>query len=322
LTFKAQAQYNYFPFGSVMDGRSFNNEKYRFGFNGQEKDNDIGEGMFSAEFWEYDSRIARRWNPDPIVKKYESFYACFSNNPILFVDPNGQDVVNGDEIRSKKQAKKVNGIQKKVDQAEKEFGTKRKSFKKSGNKEWKKEWKDYKTNKQNLEFDKGNLKFYQEASKKTSEIIDFWKKSSPLLFDKVDKATNEFGNKVDFVLGTENSIEEGYYGATMFEYGKYSKNSAGESGYIPWSHDALVGGSNKVVVRINPNVMLNQKDKLTGQYSLNHEAGHFLYFVANTTKYVSYLKLLEKNNRGLNGGHNKDDESGKLADKYGKKKDL
>ncbi len=78
------------------------------------------------------------------------------------------------------------------------------------------------TNK-NLEFDKGNLKFYQEASKKTSEIIDFWKKSSPLLFDKVDKATNEFGNKVDFVLGTENSIEEGYYGATMFEYGKYSK---------------------------------------------------------------------------------------------------
>jgi len=122
-----------------------------------------------------------------------------------------------------KTGKKVNGIQKKVDQAEKEFGTKRKSFKKSGNKEWKKEWKDYKTNKQNLEFDKGNLKFYQEASKKTSEIIDFWKKSSPLLFDKVDKATNEFGNKVDFVLGTENSIEEGYYGATMFEYGKYSK---------------------------------------------------------------------------------------------------
>jgi len=88
-----------------MDGRSFNNEKYRFGFNGQEKDNDIGEGMFSAEFWEYDSRIARRWNPDPIVKKYESFYACFSNNPILFVDPNGQDVVNGDEIRSKNRQK-------------------------------------------------------------------------------------------------------------------------------------------------------------------------------------------------------------------------
>ena len=42
LTNRAQAEYDYFPFGSVMQGRAWNNEKYRFGFNGKEEDT---EGM-------------------------------------------------------------------------------------------------------------------------------------------------------------------------------------------------------------------------------------------------------------------------------------
>jgi hypothetical protein len=71
-------------------------DKYRFGFNGQEKDNEIaGVGNHNtAEFWEYDTRVGRRWNVDPLVKPWESSYSCFANNPLWFMDLDGADTVN------------------------------------------------------------------------------------------------------------------------------------------------------------------------------------------------------------------------------------
>lgn len=57
--------------------------------NGQEKDYEIFEGSYTAEFWQYDSRLGRRWNTDPVVDASQSPYACFNNNPIFFSDPNG-----------------------------------------------------------------------------------------------------------------------------------------------------------------------------------------------------------------------------------------
>ena len=66
---------------------------YRYFFNGQEADNEVlGEGVsLSAEFWQYDSRLGRRWNVDPVFKEYESPYACFAGNPVWFADYNGID---------------------------------------------------------------------------------------------------------------------------------------------------------------------------------------------------------------------------------------
>jgi hypothetical protein len=88
---------NTYAFGMAMPGRSYQSSSgYRYGMNGQEKDNEIFEGAFTAEFWEYDSRIGRRWNVDPVVKPWESSYACFSNNPIWFSDVNGDDAVISD----------------------------------------------------------------------------------------------------------------------------------------------------------------------------------------------------------------------------------
>ena len=80
---------DYYPFGMLMPGRNGNSAEYRYGFNGQEKDDEVaGEGnSYTAEFWQYDSRVARRWNTDPVVKYHESPYAAFANNPILFRDP-------------------------------------------------------------------------------------------------------------------------------------------------------------------------------------------------------------------------------------------
>jgi RHS repeat-associated protein len=81
---------DYYPFGMQMPGRSFSSgSKYRYGFNGQEKSTEINESSYTAEFWQYDARLGRRWNVDPVTKTHESPYACFSNNPIINVDPHG-----------------------------------------------------------------------------------------------------------------------------------------------------------------------------------------------------------------------------------------
>ncbi len=73
----------------VMPERSFSNQKYRWGFNGQEHDRELNPSITTAEFWEYDGRLGRRWNIDPVVKSWESGYATFYNNPIAVIDPLG-----------------------------------------------------------------------------------------------------------------------------------------------------------------------------------------------------------------------------------------
>jgi hypothetical protein len=75
--------------------------KYRFGMNTQEKDDDIFEGAYTAEFWEYDARLGRRWNLDVVDNLSESLYSTFHNNPVHFADP------NGDEPDPKKQQKSI-----------------------------------------------------------------------------------------------------------------------------------------------------------------------------------------------------------------------
>jgi hypothetical protein len=85
---------DYYPFGMVMPNRSYSlssGSKYRFGFNTQEKDDEVyGAGnLNTAMFWEYDTRIGRRWNTDPKGNVFESLYATFGNNPILNNDING-----------------------------------------------------------------------------------------------------------------------------------------------------------------------------------------------------------------------------------------
>ena len=80
-----------------MSERSFSSPAYRYGFNGQEKDDEVaGSGNTNtAEYWSYDCRLGRRWNLDPKASKYPnlSSYAACSNNPILLIDPDGQEPI-------------------------------------------------------------------------------------------------------------------------------------------------------------------------------------------------------------------------------------
>jgi RHS repeat-associated protein len=80
-----------------MPNRSFSSSSYRYGFNGQEKDDEIaGAGSINtAEFWQYDTRLGRRWNQDPVSIAWNSSYACFNGNPIYYKDPRGLTAEGG-----------------------------------------------------------------------------------------------------------------------------------------------------------------------------------------------------------------------------------
>jgi hypothetical protein len=82
---------DYYAFG--MNFRQYTSNNYRYGFNGQEKDNEIPStgNSYTAEYWQYDARLGRRWNLDPVIKYWESPYACFNNNPIWVNDIKGDD---------------------------------------------------------------------------------------------------------------------------------------------------------------------------------------------------------------------------------------
>jgi len=77
-----------------MPNRNFSSSGYRYGMNGQESDDEINGvtgSLYHAKYWEYDARVGRRWNIDPVVKSMQSPYLCFSGNPILRVDIKGDN---------------------------------------------------------------------------------------------------------------------------------------------------------------------------------------------------------------------------------------
>lgn len=78
---------DYYAFGMIMPGRNFNAQGYRFGFQNQEKDDEIfgSTGFFiNFKYRGYDSRTGRFWSVDPLFKKYpyNSTYA-FSENRVI-----------------------------------------------------------------------------------------------------------------------------------------------------------------------------------------------------------------------------------------------
>jgi len=83
---------------------------YRYGFQGQEMDNEVkGEGnSYTTEFRQYDPRIGRWLSLDPLMAKFphQSPYAAFDNNPIYYSDPLGS------ESEPSEDKKEINTIEK------------------------------------------------------------------------------------------------------------------------------------------------------------------------------------------------------------------
>ncbi len=81
----------------LLPNRHASSDKYRYGFNGMEKDDEIkGEGnSYTTYFRAYDPRIARWHSIDPEIAKYPEWspYAVSFDNPIVFKDSNGDDPI-------------------------------------------------------------------------------------------------------------------------------------------------------------------------------------------------------------------------------------
>jgi RHS repeat-associated protein len=89
---------HYYSFGMLEPERNYtinSNSKYRFGFNGQEKDDEIrGNGNnIVFKFRNYDGRLGRFLSIDPLTKKYpwNSPYAFAENDVIRHIDLEGKE---------------------------------------------------------------------------------------------------------------------------------------------------------------------------------------------------------------------------------------
>ena len=78
--------YDYSPFGVQLDGRTFDDENYRYGFQNQEKDDEIkGSGnSVNYEYRMHDPRLGRFFATDPLTSEYP-FYSPyqFSGNILI-----------------------------------------------------------------------------------------------------------------------------------------------------------------------------------------------------------------------------------------------
>ena len=90
---------DYYAFGQSMPGRTWSSTtepSYSFGFNGKTKDNELKGNDNSYDFGArlYDPRTGRWGSVDAYRKKYPSHssYNFCLNNPIIYLDPDGNDV--------------------------------------------------------------------------------------------------------------------------------------------------------------------------------------------------------------------------------------
>ncbi len=305
---------DYFPFGMTMPGKNGGSE-YRFGYQGSEKDDEIkGEGnSYATEFRMLDPRIGRWLSVDPVTQPWQSPYCSMDNNPVRYNDPFGDKIINGDRaIADQKKEKMVSANNSltdfKTSHNISDETSKKDFIKQGGNK---KDWKEYK----NLGKKADNAtKAFNAADSRaniTQGIIDRWKQSSPNLYGEVDGQSTDFAL---FSVNTDEMLETGAFGFNSFVYTGEPANAK------PYSKD--LKKSNTVSVKIADGVNLTSPDVETGEYSLNHEAGHFLYFIKYTSDYVIFYNNVKANGTYVSGGHGKNDESGKIAEKLGKVKDI
>lgn len=258
-------------------------DDYRYGFNGMEADDEFKGTKNSYDFGArmYDPRVGRWLSIDPLAFHYPSWspYNFVSDNPIVYIDPDGKKVRNADKVRLE-QAKANNEFTNEMiaEIKQKGAGGKRRDF--NGTKEeWKKVKATLKRYERIDEREKELIEKLEIAVVQTDKLIEEFKKSAPNLFEKVDNIKNEQGEEVDMMLGTEDMffrdpfLEEdgGTYKGGKTEY----SFEVDENGIVRTRTQFGVNTMNVTVDNSKPD--REWFEEMFGQNTLNHECGHFIY---------------------------------------------
>ncbi|MCK6612233.1 MAG: RHS repeat-associated core domain-containing protein [Bacteroidia bacterium] len=96
---------DYSPFGAPLAGRTWQGAEYRYGFNTQERDDELKGSGNSLDFGEriYDPRLGRFLSIDPLTNKFPMLSPCqfAGNSPILNIDIDGLEPLSANEIIKK-----------------------------------------------------------------------------------------------------------------------------------------------------------------------------------------------------------------------------
>jgi RHS repeat-associated protein len=86
---------DYYPFGMLVPQRNYSSPEYRYGYQGQEKDDEIkGAGnSLNYKFRMHDPRVGRFFAVDPLTAKYPHYapYSFSGNKVIAFVELEGME---------------------------------------------------------------------------------------------------------------------------------------------------------------------------------------------------------------------------------------
>jgi RHS repeat-associated protein len=98
-TLEITGVYNYYPFGQLIDNKTWEKSTGRFGFQSQERDDEVlGKGnSVNYQARGYTPQTGDFTDIDPLASKFPGMspYVTYGNNPILHVDPNGDVFFKG-----------------------------------------------------------------------------------------------------------------------------------------------------------------------------------------------------------------------------------
>jgi RHS repeat-associated protein len=296
---------------------------YRYGFNGQEKDNEIKGGGNSLDFGArvYDSRLGRWLSLDPFQANYPDLspFNFVGNSPLMFIDPDGEKIINAEGLRKLKAEAQI----KKLTQSIVQLEISKKNYKDPS--DIKAINNSIANSQERLNELNAMLPELAQREQKAQEIIDATKNSP--VFKEADKLRNECDThdvdvyiQVDpnlFFLDDPN-IDGVICDNTVGAYTKMPEFKMIDNCLTPSTEEF---GNNTILVTFHADPHQNDlfQQCIGGGNVFQHEMGHTIYFANNSTKANDYYKGLKKDGRSLNGGHNYDDKSGQKADEYEKK---
>ncbi|WP_240628107.1 hypothetical protein [Flavobacterium anhuiense] len=236
-------------------------------------------------------------NIDPLAEKYSnlSMYTYSLNNPVYFLDPNGMEIINGDQVKKKEIDEKIKTKNQYIESQLAKMNLSGLSESKLKKKLTDSQFKSYKNMQKEIKSLTKESKELDIQSKKTNDKINELKKEAPELYNKMNSLSVDiYWQSSDYIHNNDGQNN------TSFENSD-PKNVSLRSSF----------GSNSTTI-VTGNTPSG--DRTTLEVS-KHEFGHADYIIENTQSYYEWL-INNKINLQKHDGHKNNDPSGQRADEY------